>query len=298
MKSVLRLRMVISRRVPWVLRSISRRSKEVVLTMAAMVAAGLSLQALADGPSAEELARKAQDPLADVRAIMTDNTIAFGTADDETSYGFQIQPVYSISTDKGYNWITRAVIPIVGAPAGAGLPKLGPDPTPDNGTKWGLSDTILQLFWTPKSESDIKWGVGPQVSVRTRTTKRVGGPGWGGGLSGVVFGFAGELAYGALVSHHWGQDDYSVSSIQPIVYYNISALPGSYVGFNNTITYNWNADSGDRWQVPLGLTVGRTIAIGDKGDALDLSLGAYSLVEKPAGGADWQLKFGISWFLP
>ena len=44
-------------------------------------------------PSAEELARKAQDPLADVRAVMTDNTIAFGTSDDDTSYGFQIQPV-------------------------------------------------------------------------------------------------------------------------------------------------------------------------------------------------------------
>jgi hypothetical protein len=31
--------------------------------------------ASADGPSAEELARKAQDPLADTKAIMTDNTI-------------------------------------------------------------------------------------------------------------------------------------------------------------------------------------------------------------------------------
>ena len=69
-----------------------------------------------DGPSAEELARKAQDPLADVRAIMTDNTIAFGTADDQTSYGFQIQPVYSIPTDRGYTFIARAIIPILGYP--------------------------------------------------------------------------------------------------------------------------------------------------------------------------------------
>ena len=79
----------------------------------------------ADGPSDEELARKAQDPLADVRAIMTDNTIGFGTADDDTAYGFQIQPVYSIPTDRGYNLIARAVIPIVGAPVGASLPRLG-----------------------------------------------------------------------------------------------------------------------------------------------------------------------------
>ena len=37
------------------------------------------------------MAKKAQDPLADVKAIMTDNTIAFGGGnDDDTSYGFQI----------------------------------------------------------------------------------------------------------------------------------------------------------------------------------------------------------------
>lgn len=45
--------------------------------------------------------RDAQDPLADVRAIMTENTIAFGTTDDETSYGFQIQPVYSSRPKRG-----------------------------------------------------------------------------------------------------------------------------------------------------------------------------------------------------
>ena len=251
-----------------------------------------------EGPSAEELARKAQDPLGDVRAIMTDNTIAFGTADDETSYGFQIQPVYSIPTDRGYNFIARAVIPIVGAPAGAGLPRLGPDQTPEEGTKWGISDSILQLFWTPKSDSDIKFGIGPQVSIPTHTSDRVAGPEWGAGLAGVFFGFAGEFSYGAILGHHWGENDYSVTTMQPIVFYNIAALPGSYAGYNNSITYNWNANSGDRWQVPLGLTVGKTMAIGKEGHALDLSLGAYGLAERPKGGADWQLKFGISLFFP
>ena len=67
-----------------------------------------------------EALRKAQDPLADVRALMTDNTIAFGTADDQTSYGFQFQPVYSIPTDRGFNFIARGIVPIVGAQQGAG----------------------------------------------------------------------------------------------------------------------------------------------------------------------------------
>ena len=50
-----------------------------------------------DADALAEMARKAQDPLGNVRAIMTDNTIAFdGGPDDDTSYAFQIQPEYAI----------------------------------------------------------------------------------------------------------------------------------------------------------------------------------------------------------
>ncbi len=219
---------------------------------------------------------------------MTDNTIGFGAADDQTSYGFQIQPVYTVSGDQA-NWIMRDIIPVMGAPAGAGLPKLGPDPTPEGGNEWGISDTIVQLFWAPKSESSVKWGIGPQVSLRTRTTQRVRGPGWGGGLSGVLFCSSGRLAYGGVLGHHWGEDTYSVTTLQPIVFYNRAAASGAYVGYNNSITYNWNAVSGDRWQVPVGLTIGRTRAVGSRGDAIDLSVGAYALAARPDGGADWPI---------
>ena len=132
----------------------------------------------------------------------------------------------------------------------------------------------------------------------THTTERVAGPEWGGGVAGVVFGFAGEVAYGALLSHHWGQNDFNLTTVQPIVYYNISALPGAYVGYNNSVTYDWSADSGNQWQVPVGLTIGRTVPLGGQGHALDLSIGGYGLAERPEGGADWQLKFGISLFFP
>ncbi len=56
------------------------------------------------GGGAAEMARKLQDPLANIKAVMTDNTIGFNTGDgDGTSYGFQIQPVYSIDLpDKGF----------------------------------------------------------------------------------------------------------------------------------------------------------------------------------------------------
>ena len=46
------------------------------------------------------LAKKAQNPLGNVKAIMTDSTIAFdGGPNDATSYAFQFQPVYAIEVD-------------------------------------------------------------------------------------------------------------------------------------------------------------------------------------------------------
>ena len=79
-----------------------------------------------DADAIAEMARKAQDPLGDVKAIMTDNTIAFGGGEDgdDTSYGFQIQPVYAIKSDTSFNMIARAVIPVVGVEPAVVLPPL------------------------------------------------------------------------------------------------------------------------------------------------------------------------------
>jgi len=244
----------------------------------------------------EEMARKAQNPLADVKAIMTDNTIAYGGGnDDDTSYGFQLQPVYSISNESSYNQIARAIIPIMGVEPGVVVPPLGPEPRPGEDSTWGLGDMIVQYFFSPKEGGAWKLGVGPQISLKTHTSDRLSGSGWGAGLAGVAFSGAGSWSYGAIAMQHWGEDDFSAFTLQPIVMYNFPNKPGMYLGYNNSVTYNWEADSGDEWNVPLGLTFGQTLLLGN-GDGLDLSIGAYDLVEKPEGGSDWQLKFGISYF--
>ena len=110
----------------------------------------------------EEMARKAQDPLADVRALMTDNTIAFGAGPggDDISFGFQLQPVYSIPNQSSYNMIARAVVPIIGVDPGVVIPPIGPEPRPGDDSRWGLGDIIGQFFFSPQSDSSFKWGIG------------------------------------------------------------------------------------------------------------------------------------------
>jgi hypothetical protein len=245
-----------------------------------------------------EMARKAQDPLGNVRALMTDNTIAFnGGPNDDTTFAFQFQPVYAMPGEGNWNMIARAVIPVIGVEPGVVVPPIGPEPRPPTGDRWGLSDTILQYFFSPKSDGGIKWGIGPQVSLRTRTSDRQAGPGWGGGVAGVVFAGVGNWAIGAIGMQHWGEDSYSVGTLQAIAMYNFESKPGTYLGYNNAMTFNWEASSGNTLTLPLGLTFGRTMAL-EGGRGLDLNVGAYGLVERPDDAPQWQLKIGISYFWP
>ena len=236
---------------------------------------------------AAEMARKMQDPLANIKALVTDNDVSFNTGSDETSYGFQLQPIYAVPfDDQGFNLVNRAVIPILGMAPGGQKPILG-EPTPPGGSRtWGLSDSLLQFFFSPKTEDPWKWGLGPMVSLKTRTNSKLAGPGWGGGPVGVLVGDIGDAISTAFIAGHvWGDEDgFSTSMLQPMLYYN---LPNAWnIHYNNMITYDWNSDtnSSDRWTVPLGLGVGKMVAL-KGGHGLEFTLGGYYNAARPDGVA-------------
>ena len=144
-----------------------------------------------------EFARKAQDPLGNVKALMTDNTISFdGGPNEDTSYGFQLQPVYAVDNETRWNIILRGIVPVAGLEPGVVAPPIGPEPRPPGGSTWGISDSIFQVFFSPKSTAAWKWGIGPQVSLKTSTSDRLDGAGWGAGIAGVVFGGVGDFSLG------------------------------------------------------------------------------------------------------
>ncbi len=244
-----------------------------------------------------QAARKAANPLADTKALITDNTIAFRTGtNDDDSYNFQLQPVYSVPLENA-SLVLRGIIPIQGVQPGAVLPPGIVDPSPDDDLTWGIGDSTVQAFYAPTpGPSGIALGYGLQVSMPTHTNDALAGAGWGAGPAFVVFGQAGELSWGAVIAHMWGEDDFSVSILQPILNYGLGE--GWYVGYNNVISYNWNASGNDEaWAVPLGLTAGKTSIINEsKGTAMDVSLGYYVLERKPDGGPDRQVKIGLSFF--
>ena len=252
---------------------------------AALLLVSIAIPALADEDCDEacQAARKAQDPLAPINALLTDNTIGFGPNSDNRTYNYQLQPVFTIEGDSA-NVILRGLLPYIGIPDGTG------------GTDYGYSDTVVQGFYVPEVDPGVfKLGYGVQVSLDT-AKDGFGGPGNGAGVAVVGFQFAGNLAYGGVVGHLWGEGDFSVTTIQPIAFYSFEEFlgGGSYIGYSNTWSYDW--DSKD-WVIPIGATFGKTFIL-DGGYLLDMNAGVYPLVETPDGGNDYQLKFGISWFFP
>ncbi len=246
---------------------------------------------------AVEMQKKLQNPLANISAVMTYNTIGFDTGDDEgTSYGFQIQPVYAIDfPDAGFTMIPRGIIPIMGLEPGTDVPIVG-QPSGTSST-WGLGDTMAQLYFAPHTKSSWKWGVGPQISIPTATKTQLEGPQWGAGVAGVLVGnFTEKLAFTGIMGNHWGNDGkFNAMILQPLLFYTVGQ--GKSIAYVGTISADWEASSSNRWTVPIGLSWNQTFDLGG-GYGFDYMIGPYYNVARPDGAAGWQIIFGISFLLP
>ena len=244
------------------------------------------------------MAAKLQNPLANIKALMTDNNIDFDSGNTEdTGWGIQLQPVYAVDfPDKGFTLIPRGVIPIVGVEPGTDRPILGPPDPMATESQSGLADSVVQLFYAPHSDAGWKWGIGPQVSIPTASRKELEGPQWGGGVAGVVVGNLSEnISFAGIVANHWGENSFNTLMLQPMVFWNFA--PGKAFAYNAAITADWNADSDNRWTVPLGVSWNQTIDLGG-GHGFDYMIGPYYNVERPDGAARWQIRFMVTWLAP
>ena len=62
------------------------------------------------------------------------------------------------------------------------------------------------------------------------------------------------------------------------------------------LTADWEADSEQRWVVPLGLSIGQIMRFGKQ--PVNLQASGYYNVEKPDNAASWQLRLQIQLLFP
>jgi hypothetical protein len=128
----------------------------LVLLVAGMA---LAAAALAEDDSTEELAKKAQNPVADLISLPFQSNTNFGVGPFHSPQEIlNIQPVIPIHIDQDWNLITRWITPIISQP------KL----SPTDHEQFGLGDLNPSFFFRQPSPGKSSGASGPHSFFRPR----------------------------------------------------------------------------------------------------------------------------------
>ena len=250
-----------------------------------------------DQPSGDDLRAKAQNPIANLITVPIEATFDFGAANGNAIFA-QFQPVIPIKTEK-ILFVNRTIIPLIDAPGGITGQPGNPEPVVGS-YAFGLGDILHSTFLVPAAASKVTWGIGPAIGFPTATSKQLGSGKWTLGPTAVILTQPKPWSLGLLVANLWSvggdsdRDDINQMIIQPFVSYNLDG--GWFLTSSPIVTANWNADSSQRWTVPVGGGVGRMFSIGKQ--PVNAFLQAFYMVEKPDGAPDWQVRFTFQFLFP
>ena len=129
-----------------------RRIQFLVATVA--VAASFFSQARAQDDS--ELAKKTQNPVADLISVPLQSNFNFGAGSkDKMIYILNVQPVIPIKIADDWNLITRVIMPIINQPS----------LFPGVDSAAGLGDINPTFFFSPSKPGSLIWGFGPTITL-------------------------------------------------------------------------------------------------------------------------------------
>ncbi|MDM0109490.1 transporter [Variovorax sp. J22R24] len=270
----------------------SFHAKATRASAAIMIAALLAASARAE-LSAEELAKLAQNPVGNLISVPFQNNTNLNYGPEKgTQNILNIQPVIPISINKDWNLITRTILPVIS------MPSLGPG----IGSLNGVGDVVLTAFLSPANPGKWIWGAGPVVQIPTNSNSELGNKNWGLGPALVVLHMdhGDPWVYGALMNNIWSVSSskqggsYNNGTLQPFINYNFPG--GFYLTTAPIITADWNAESSQRWTVPLGGGVGKIFHLGKL--PVNTQLSAYYNVVKPDNGPNWQIRLQAQFMFP
>ena len=250
----------------------------------------VSMSAVHAGDTSD-LAKASQNPISSLISVPFEFNNNFNTGPEDAYFQqLLIKPVVPVKLNENWSLVNRAIVPVLYQ---EGLVKGQED-------KWGLGDLNYQGFLTPAKPGKIIWGIGPSVVAPLGTNDRFSSNKWSLGPNAVVLTMPGPWVIGVLVSNVWDvagdsdAADVSLFTTQSFVNYNMKK--GWYLTSQPVITANWEADSSQRWTVPVGGGIGRIFHIGKQ--AINARLAGYYNVEKPDFGSDYNIQASIFFLFP
>ena len=242
----------------------------------------------ASGESKEDLAKKLQNPIADLISVPFQFNWDSGYAGDADRYTLNIQPVIPFSISKDWNVISRTIVPVIYQDSrGSG-----------SNSEFGIGDTTQSFFFSPK-EPVHNWivGFGPVLLLPTGTDSDFRTQQLGFGPTVVALRQRDGWTYGALANHIWGvtgsddRPDLNSTFLQPLLAYTWPSA--TTLTLNSETSYNWTSEE---WTVPINLMLSQLVKIGEH--PVQFQIGGRYYVESPSGGPDWGLRFTVTFLFP
>ena len=239
-----------------------------------------------------EIAQELSNPLADLMSIpfQMNYDRDVGPRDDGWKLQTNVQPVIPFHLSEDWNLISRTIVPVIHQD----------DIFPGAGSQFGLGDTTLSLFLSPKkpTSAGITWGVGPVLLVPTATDDLLGTKKWGAGPTVVALTTPGPWTLGMLANHVWsyagdgGRQNVSHTFLQPFAAYTWSS-PWT-ASLQSESSYNWNTEN---WSVPINAAVSKLVRWGKLPISLQAGVGYWA--ESPDTGSEGvRLRLQATFVLP
>jgi hypothetical protein len=288
-------------RPPAIRTSMSRRRLALLCAVNGLFLALLGQAPVQAQQSTEALAAAAQNPVAAMSSLPFQNNSYFGAGPnhDQSANVLSIQPVLPFTVGD-WNIISRTIAPLISLPSiTAGLEDIT-TAAPSSSDPFGLGDINQTFYFSPAAPSAFIWGLGPSFNFPTATNRNLGSGKFsiGPGAVGLVMPkpwVVGLLARQLFsVAGSPGRADVNQTLLQPLVNYNMA--DGWYLVSSPIITTNWNANSSDRWNVPLGGGIGKIFRVGGK--PLNASFQAFDYVVHPTAGPRWTVRFQLQFLFP
>lgn len=262
------------------------------------------------GPSAEEIAAKLANPNATLGflAFPVDYVQYQGSAPDagdQSAWKIGFQPSLPYPLSASTNFFVRPLIPVfvdqpVPVVGGESIPPGDAGALDFSGTGWQLGDISFDAALGKTFDSGMVLFAGAVATLPTATDDRVGLEQY---LLGPEF-FIGRAPkwgfFGILLTHQWdvaGTDEYKTSITGGQYFYTINLKNAWQIQAQPTFSYNHEADSGNRWTVPLGVGISKTSVFGTTPWKFSLQVWKY-VVSPDTFGPDYQVRFQITPVIP
>ncbi len=257
----------------------------------------------AGGPSAAQIGHSLANPLSDTWALFGQNDLVLFKGDlspnDTKSGGRTIfQPIIPLplygDTSRRWMLITRPQIPVLfSQPVPRGIA--------DFSHVSGLGDVRIPIVIKPPT-GQILFALGPDILIPTGkrefTEQQWGlGPGLVGGFTTKTLVVATFLQYNWGIGG-WNGPDKPDANLGTFLYLIQLSLPDAWaVGTGPTLTYNHNLPKGNRWNVPVGPQVAKTVVLGKLPIKFELSA-YYSVKHEDLFGQRWQFTLDVIPVIP